>query len=302
MGVLIFLIIYSPLIFFDYFHKGSNIITPLRFKEFSSSPSVQSNPQRHFEVLYQSLGRLWYLNPHTSNADNVLYSCSPFAYLDKTSTLVDQISTRTKPFFWVSFSSLILILWFIIFSFKRHNFNLRLLSSSLLLIAISYLFLPVATHEYYLLGLYPLILFLPGILLNSINKIFRQLLLILILTCSTLAVFTILTTSDDFGLNKKQKLISKVLAVIGKDSFEIGQMGICQHYGGWRYLFSISGKFPEKSATDESLGWLYPDEITKSKVKYKVVFHEARVPVDFDTQNINTISEGGFKAYIIKNY
>lgn len=300
LGVLIFLVIYSPLIFFDYFHKGSNIATPLRFKEFSSAPTTRINPQLHFNVLFQTLGRIWYLNRNSSNADEVLFACSSTSSVDVSSKQIDKISTRTIPNFWISFLPFMTIIWFSVFSFLKNNFNQKLLATSILLIATSFIFFPGGAHEYYLLGIFPLILFLPGILVNLIgNQLIKRGFLILLLVSSILGIVTILNVSDDFGINHKQKLINKVLSVIGQDSFEIDQVGICHQFGGWRYLFKLAGRLPERSATDKGLGWLYSDEITSTAAKYKVTFHEARAPINLDTKNAQTISEGGFKVYVI---
>lgn len=295
IGGIIFLIIYSPLIFFDYFHKGSNITTVFRLNEFSSSPSVAIAPIRHFEVLFQTLGRIWYLKDHTSNADNVLFACSPFAYLDNTSLLAQRVSSRTEPNFWVSLISLIILLYFLISSYLKNNFNQRLLAASILSIIIAYLFLPIATHEYYLLGIFPLILFIPGILLNRMGKK----LWLPVLTISLLGVITTISAKDDFGFHHKQQLINQVLNIVGSNTFEIDQVGLCQHYGGWRYLFKLAGRTPQKSTTDANLGWLYPDEMTSGLAKYKVVFHESRVDPQTKLKNATTLFEGGFRADLI---
>lgn len=308
LGLFLFLLIYSPLIFFDYFHKGSNITTPLRFKEFSSAESVRINPQRHFEVLFQTLGRVWYLIPNTSNADNVLYACSPFAYFDNNALVASKISTRTIPPFWLSLASFIILIWFVIYSFKNNNFNQRLLSSAILLIISAYLFLPVATHEYYLLSLFPLLLFLPSILVKSLEKnlsflkqIIKKVLQGLIIVIPILGIITILTTRDDFGLSYKKKMLGQILNIVQEGGFEIEQKGLCHHYGGWRYLFKQAGKPPLRSSSDESLGWLYENEISSKPADYKIIFVEARYPKEDEIKNAKTISEGGFKAYIIKN-
>lgn len=303
LGVLIFLMIYSPLIVFDYFHKGSNITTPLRFKQFSSSPTTRINPQLHFDVLFQTLGRIWYLDRGSVNADEILFGCAGTSYIDSFSKKVDEISTRTQSKFWLSFLSLAMLVWIVIYSFTKNIFNQKLLILAIISIAVSFLFFPGGAHEYYLLGIFPLILFLPGILISIINnQFFQKGILSLVVICSILGIFKVINTSDDFGINNKKRLINKTLNIIGTASFEVDQSGICHQFGGWRYLLKLAGRSPERSATDESLGWLYADEITSKEAWYRVIFHEARVPIDFDINKAIIISEGGFKAYIFKNF
>ena len=85
-------------------------------------------------------------------------------------------------------------------------------------------------------------------------------------------------------------------------SFELKQSGICHFYEGWRYLFVLNGKIPERSESDKSLSWLYPTEVSNKDVKYTIILSEARAPINFDIKDAQIVSSKGFKAYIFKNY
>jgi hypothetical protein len=152
--------------------------------------------------------------------------------------------------------------------------------------------------EYYLLGVFPLFLFLPALLFQSLKGVTKIGFLSFLLTLSLLGVFTVLIASDQYGLLVKHKLITKVAAFIGDKKFELQASGLCHKYEGWRFLFKAYAKSPQRSFTDGTLGWLYPDEITKDKVDYKVLVSEARIADKIPGGYKTVISEGGFKAYI----
>lgn len=306
LSISLFLLIISPLIAFDYFHKGSNITTPLRFQEISSSPENRINPTHHAIALFQTLGRIWYIKPVSNNSDEVISSC---AYSSRTDTLpvLKDISTRFNPPFWLSLISLILLLLFFINKSTWQKDESILLSSFLLSITISFLFFPGGAFEYYLLGIFPLILFIPGILASyykqsfSSNKKISRLIIFSTFTISILGIFTILTNNPTFGFEIKNSLVKQVIAKIGNEPFELKQTGLCHFYEAWRYLFALNGKKPERSDSDLGLGWLYPEEITQKKVKYMVIMSESRVLVNFDIRGAMIINSGGFTAYIFKD-
>lgn len=89
--------------------------------------------------------------------------------------------------------------------------------------------------------------------------------------------------------------------VVGNEPFSIDGRGICHDYEGWRYLFKVYGRVPGQSYTDKNLGWLYPDEISKTEPKFTVILSEDRIPLKEDLPGNLSIKEGGYRAYIIKN-
>ncbi len=300
LSLIIFLIMLFPLIAFDYFHKGSNITTPLRFNEISSNPVNKVNPTHHFQALFQSMGRIWYLKPFGNNSDEVITSCTSVSRLDALN-IVDKISKRTTPPFLLSLFGIGILIIFLFHKLTWHQSNTRLLALFILSIIFFFLLFPGAAFEYYLLGIFPLILFLPGILMEYFNKL-KYPLILAVITASTLGVFTILTNNPEFGLEVKKSLIQKTLSVIDDETFELKQTGICHFYEGWRYLFVINGKIPQKSDSDLGLGWLYPTEVSTETAKYSIVLSEERAPLNFDISLATIIPSGGFKAYIFKNH
>lgn len=299
LSITLFLLTIAPLIAFDFFHKGSNITTPLRFKEIASASVNRVNPAHHLRALFQTMGRIWYLKPYGVNSDEVIAPC---AYSSRTDTKVElmKYSTRFNPPILLSiFGSIILLLFFIHKSTWK-NQNTLVLALSILILMISFLLFPGAAFEYYLLGIFPLLLFLPGIL-TIYYKDFKFLIIVTIFILSILGAFSSLTSSNEFGYKTKKSLIRQVGEVINNQPFTLKQAGICHAYEGWRYLFILDGLRPERSDSDAGLGWLYRDEITQNPTEYTIVLAEDRVPINFDATDAQVIRIGGFKAYIFKS-
>lgn len=292
-----FLLMIVPLIAFDYFHKGTNILTPLRFKEISSDYRNKINPAHHFKSFFQTVGRIWYLKPFGNNSDEVISSCSSVSRIGDPN--VDNISKRFIPPLWLSSVSLLILILFLINKQTWQKNNNILLALFLLLIISVFLFFPGGAYEYYLLGTFPLFLFLPGILIGYFPKI-KLLMIATVFIISMLGIFTILTNNPEFGYGPKQSLIQKTAQIIANQPFELRQTGLCHFYEGWRYLFVLNGKKPERSQSDEGLSWLYQEEITQDPVKFTVILSESRAGINFATSGARVLKSGGFSAYIFE--
>lgn len=297
ISCLLFIAILSPLIVFDYYHNWSNITTPLRFKEITQG-SKNANFNTRSYYLYETLGRIWYLKPGLPNEDEIPFACGTL-FKDKYPNY-DFDSIRTKPFWGLSILSIIFILAFLIRPSTWKNLNTKIAALSLILLLTSFLFFHGGPFEYYLLGAFPIILIIVGYMSSLLSKKFFYLSLTLITIVCILGINTTLRVNKSYGLKVKKELISEVMKVVRDNPFELEQNGVCHYYDGWRYLFSVYGKRPERSSTDKDLGWLYPDGITKIPAKYKVIMSEAKVLPSDDISKAFIITKGGFKAYIFE--
>lgn len=299
-SIVAFIIVISPLFVFDYFHKFSNITTPLRISRITSNEATQINPVQHSTAIFEALGRLFYLRPFRTNSDEILYGCTSMSVY-KSSPLRDLYSTRSKPLLPLSILSIGVIGWFLLQRKTWSNNNSKLLALFILSTSSSFLFFPGTASEYYLLGLYPLLLLLPALLFELIGGWYKYLLLTGVLILSFAGIFTVLTAQGDYGIQTKKNMIAKVMQVINTDTFDLQEDGMCHHWEGWRYLFTVYGRTPLRSSADKSLGWLYPNDISKAPSQYSIIVTEARAPINFDTTNSIKVSEGGFNAYVYKN-
>jgi len=177
----------------------------------------------------------------------------------------------------------------------------KVLALFLTFLIISFLIYPGGAYEYYMLGFLTLFIFVPAILISGQSRNIKLTAYCLILLTSLLGINTVINTSDEFSLRPKKIIISKVMNIIGNESFSIEGRGICHNYEGWRYLFKVYGRAPNQSYTDSGLGWLYPDEISKQSSFYTIILSEDRIPLDEDLSSLPSIKEGGYRAYIRKN-
>lgn len=304
-SIVIFLLMYWPLIIFDVNHNFSNLTLPFRLKEAitqNKNKNVQFDPWAKFKGSFDSLGRVWYLKAGAPNADEINFGCTMLSFPYGARINIDKYTKRTYAPFWFSFLSLSLLIWFIRFSFTSQNKDIRILRILLLTSIIFYFSYPGGTFEYYLLGVLTLFIFLPGIFISYLKGNFKNVGIIILIIPIFLGVYTIFKTSDEFSLGPKKILISKLMQKIEGNSFELKGEGFCHDYEGWRYLFKIYGRVPSQSYTDKNLGWLYPSEINKTPPEYTLILSEDRIPLKEDLSNLPSIKEGGYRAYIRKNF
>lgn len=297
---LVFLFFYWPLIVFDFNHNFSNLKVFTRVLGENNQSNISLNPEAHFGTLFDSLGRFWYLNPGTPNADEVNFGCSSLS-LSTGHELIDKYTQRTYSSFWLSLISLGMFIFFIGKNLRSKKNPYKLLALFLTISGLSYLIYPGGSYEYYTLSFLTLFTFVPAILISQLNKNIKLITFGLIFIVILLGINTVLKTSDKFSLGPKKVLISKVMDIIGNKSFAIEGRGICHDYEGWRYLFKVYGRVPNQSYTDKILGWLYTEEINKTPPSYTVILSEDRIPLAEDLSDLESIKEGGYRAYIRKN-
>lgn len=295
LSFFVLLSIITPLLAFDYFHKGSNITTPLRFNEITADYRNKINPSHHMQALFETLGRVWFIAPFGNNSDELITSCASSSRIGNPNT--NNISRRFNPPIFLSLFGVIVLLAFLFNKSTWKKDSTTLLALFILSIIVSFLLFPGGAFEYYLLGIFPLLVFLPGILSDYFPK-YKNLFILSVFLTSIVGAITVITNNPEFGLGVKKTLINQVISEIDNQPFELKQTGICHFYEGWRYLFILNDKMPERSDSDTGLGWLYSQEITQNPVKYTVIMSESRVPVNFDLKDAKIIKEGGFSAYV----
>jgi len=307
----LFLAVYSPLLVFDYHHNWSNLSTPVRVLENLTKKQDGSKGYlaAHSQVFFQSLGRLWYMPPFQNNVDEINWGCTSVGnILGDTSDsekeywgVVEKTTTRSNPIQLLSIFTLASLLLFILSKKSWQNKEKRLLIYFLVFQILGFLFFPGKVFEYYLLGIFPFILMVIAVLLNSFDPKGRTSLVFVLLFC-ILGARTVMTTNGDFGLDVKQKLITETMKIVGAKTFELRELGMCQVGSGFRYLFATYGQRPIKSSIDNSFGWIYPDELNGAPPEYLVTVSESRVPAVWLTKpelkKIGEYSLGGYQSEV----
>lgn len=293
-----FIFTISPLLVFDYFHNFSNLSTPLRLAQQKEKQPKEVNPLEHISNIFRSYGRIWYLYPNRPVADEVLHACSLY-YTMKEQLTPGVTTQRSLPIIWISIFSAFILAAFFFSRSTWKNRNTKIIALSIIVLWAGYVFLPLLSLDYYLLGTFPIFLLIAASLTASKNEIISKVVLLAAITFSLLGIYTILTDTGDYGLTTKINLVKKVMAVVGDEKFEVREHGLCHTSEGWRPIFKKFGRLPERSPSDASMGYLYPNEITKNPVKYTVVMVEKRAPHKYSPSAV-VIDEGGFRALVVK--
>lgn len=295
--ILVFLVFYWPLIVFDYNHKWSNITAPFRLAaQLQTTQAVSFNPLHKVQVLLDSLGRVWFLKPGNSNADEIHISCTSLSTPTRLA-FIDKYAERTYPSLILSLLSFGLIIIAVVISFKKKNNVLKILIYLLSFKIIFFLVYPGGSFEYYILDFLTLFLFLPGFLISQLKLTQKLIPLALIFLAVLSGIFTVAKISDKFGLGPKKELISEIMDKVGDKKFEIKGEGICHNFEGWRYLFKFYGKTPTKSYTDANFAWLYPKEVSSDTPEVEVILVESRLLYQENFNGLR-IDKGGYSGYI----
>jgi len=290
LSILAFLLTVFPLIAFDYFHKGSNITTPVRIIQSAKSSPFKINLKSRSIVFLNALGRVMHLEAGRESSDEILNPC-----------IVDKLTTTSRPH-WLFILPAVFCLLFFFFNKKTwKEENNKLIALLTLAFLIPFIFLPIINPvEYYLLGFFPFLFLIMAIFVESLQKTIKYIVYFLLLIFVISGIYTVAVAKGNFGMQTKQKLIDKVMNVIGKEPFELKELGACHQYEGWRYLFSVYGRRPERSSEDDNFSWLYLDEISKKPTKYSVIINETRTPLTSKLKYKYLLEEGGFTAFIIE--
>lgn len=268
-----YLLVVSPLIVFDFVHNFDNLLMPLRILTTNNGSPSRLNIIGNLTSLFSTFGRVWFLrlgtnimNAHGLNGHG-----------------------------WIVGNPL-LSLWTIFLAITAVPKAGKILLVIVFLYILGYVFYTKPVTEFYLVGLFPLLAILIGLGLSRLPKF---------LAAATVAFFvsaniaTLLTTSTDFGLPAKKNLIKQVNQYVADKPFYLTTGG--NNYlidGGWRYLFKAYGKLPVSSQADSLFGWIYPDEISSQRPKYKVVVTYGEVQKFAEAAQAEFISQN-YRAYIL---
>lgn len=285
-----FLVVISPLIGFDYFHKGSNITAPIRvFQALGKNKNAPSINTRLLS-LGKATTRIFYLNIGKSNTDEILYPCNFIAG-----------NNATK----ISLPVIFLIIILLITYFRKRDFwkneSKRLLLIYSLAFLIPFIFLSsVGSVEYYLLGFFPVFVLLISYTITTLKWPFRYFFYLLILIFVLYNFVIVFAANGDYGISVKKKVINQVMTIVGKNTYSLEESGgPCQGTAGWGYLFSVYGRSPDNNVVDKQFNWLVPVG-NMAKTKYSILINESRFPSNQKSYKYK-FTTGGFTTYIWQN-
>ncbi len=267
LSVVIFFLLYSPLLAFDYVHNWDNLRLPIKLLSSNESSSVTGfNIPEHIQSFYSSVGRLWFLQVGTEINDENSWGCAADVVTN---------TTQTTPHWLISLGAIGLLLLLFINKKTWKNYSSRLLAVSIIVLSGMFLLFPGKPLEYYLLGVFPLILQASAVVISQLNN---RLIYILCTFIVSYSVWVVINGQSHFGLGAQKQIIYQVMNTIGDQPFHLTSEGGCHQYQGWRYLFKVYGKTPTTSYTDMTFGWLYPDELQTTRPGLTVKINEIRLP------------------------
>lgn len=274
---LIFLFTNIPLIVFDYYKKGSNLKSIIGLSGYKGGV----NPSDQAINILRSISRLFYFEPGLEVSEEVLSSCANFV--------------KSSPSAFIGGGILVLMMFWVFKYFKESEFNQVIVVSFSSFLVLTLMFRGVF-REYYLLGMFVLLIIGLASLVYRFNKIAVVGLLGLVLFFS---LKTIVVAQESYGLKVKKELVSKVIEEFKGKSYRVIEAGSCHKYAGFRYLFKQYGSYPPASSSiDSNLGWLYPDEISSETANFLVTVLATKDLDDSNDDKKLKITSGGFTALI----
>ncbi len=235
-SIILFLILYAPLIVYDFVHNFDNLKTPLRMiQQFGKQGGGYSFLQ-HLQTMQSTLQQFW-----SSESFLPLVNYSLLALIS------------------------IIFLWFFI---KKKNASEKILFFIVIFYAFMFLFYPGMLLDYYFIGFFPFFSIIIALFLVQFYQISLIALVIMFILPNTAAF---LQSSVDGNLESKKTMIQKTIRSLGNEPFYLETTEPYVYFGGWRYLFEAYGKKPIASQADEMFGWIYPKEISSKKPKLKVL-------------------------------
>jgi len=287
LSIVVYLVVISPLIVFDFVHNFDNIATPIRYfqnKNIEHQKVTAGTINSHWVVWLNSLSRYLYIAPQTDlqNEQCLGQHCA--------------ITPAVKYLSIFPLISLVYLIWRSLKDPKRRYLLVMLVFSM-----VFFILYPGYSAEYYLLNFFVLFPIVLALFFDILPTVLTVLLLALFIIFNSL---TVLKSSQAlYGLTTRKMGIEKVMKTIGDKSYSLENYGKENRkyhpYGGWRYLFKIYGSTPTKSFADEFFGWIYQNELTDTKPYYKVVVSDSIEYKSKETPVAN-FKMGTYYYYIFK--
>lgn len=188
------------------------------------------------------------------------------------------------PLFMIMFSLFVLIFFFLKFLKNKKNFGLQIVGVHLLTMILGLilynLMLPGYMFEWLFVIFFPGFCFILAYIFLSCwkNKLFRPAIVITVAAFALYNFFLNVNLKNTYGFGIKQKAVKYAISQIGDKDFFLDSIGNCFGFGGYRYLFYLSGAEPTHSYMDAVFGnWFYQAPQTKAPALGVVMVNPADV-------------------------
>lgn len=248
-ATLIFFLSFLPIVVFDLRHNFANTKPVRQFlntRKVDQSPNIQTIVS-NILIFPRAASRLIYTFGDNEVSKQYSY-CRNF------------IAEKYKviPAAFVIFSSLFLIIFLATNIRKKKEPGWQITSTLVLLY-----FIGIATYgtafqadvfEHYLTGLFPLFLL---IFAKYVSKLPKKAWLLLLVVFIVFNLNKLIHAQNNTGLSYKKEAIRFTMQEVGNEPFSLDSVSTCWKYSGYRYLFAVFGREPQKSYVDPNFSYLY---------------------------------------------
>ncbi len=284
LSVISFVLITFPLLVFDFVHNFDNLLMPVRYVKIFFSSHHDGNFFSGWSQFLNSLSRLWFIRPYSNVQDEIQLGVH---------------GNITPTIIWLSLFSLLILAWIIIQTIRHKEY--RILVLSMISFIAVYLYYPGGVVAYFLLGFFGLFAIATGLFFSRLPKLLAISIMIVFIAINMYSLLTL--QQEQFGLATRKKLVQDIMPVVGNKSFYLETVTIDKRpyhsAGGWRYIFKAYGRTPAQSNADQFFGWIFPEEISKTKPKMRVIVSE--YPTTVKQPVIVQFREGVYYGYVVKN-
>lgn len=277
----IFLLSFSPLIFFELRHNFVLRQRLLAFLSFQKATELSFSGflkglVASLLLVPQVFSRIFFL----SGEPNILCQILPCLACVKNRGEISSV---------LLFLSLIITLFFLKDFFqKKKNFGIKLVGWHFFIMILGLLvynlFLPGYLHEWLFAIFFPAFCMIAGYFFDFLWQRFRWTVLLFLGFFIFSNFKTFLSLYNPFSLPLKEKAIKYAMGKVGNKDFYLDSIGECYAYGGYRYLFWFYSREPIYSYIDELYwDWLYPRPLKeKPKTGIVLVHHSPQNSKDFN--------------------
>lgn len=108
--------------------------------------------------------------------------------------------------------------------------------------------------EHYITGLFPAFLLITALLLSHLPKKIWIFGLAVFVAAN---LYKLSVSQSSMGLSIKRQAIEYTMRAVGDKPFSLDSLSTCWKYNGYRYLFAVFGREPQKSYVDPNFSYLY---------------------------------------------
>lgn len=284
LSILLFLFL-TPLIIFDLRHNWVNL--PRVVELFNDKSAFTLSLDKIINavlLLPRSLVRFWY-SPQTNLVELHSY-CIPYANSRQFDLPIILLII-----------SIIILTWFVFYSFKTKKLILKLFSILPFIYLLGIMIFTIfgfSIFDHYLAGLLPVFAIATAVFISKLPKILAIPLMLLIIFVNILQISKV---NNPYGLLYKQQLVAWAIENLQGQDYALQSISKCHRENGLRYLFELTDNPPKQSFMDPNFAWLYRQAPSKTAPDKTLLVTDKPLATDLTIEKQRSF--GALDAYIL---